>query len=73
MMMTLQQALAWVQARIPQARLVGDGALPLARIHTDTRSLQGYLGKIYAYFQTIAGLALGLLAVAGFSGIVRSD
>lgn len=39
----------------------------------DTRSLQGYLGKIYAYFQTIAGLALGLLAVAGFTGIVRSD
>ncbi|BEP95244.1 UDP-N-acetylmuramoyl-tripeptide--D-alanyl-D-alanine ligase [Acidovorax sp. A79] len=39
-MMTLQQALALVQPRIPAARLVGDGATPLARVHTDTRSLQ---------------------------------
>ncbi|MFY3386271.1 UDP-N-acetylmuramoyl-tripeptide--D-alanyl-D-alanine ligase [Paracidovorax sp. MALMAid1276] len=39
-MMTLQQAHALVQARIPAARLVGDGAIPLARVHTDTRTLQ---------------------------------
>ena len=35
-MMTLQQALAW----LPSARLVGDGNVPLLRVHTDTRSLQ---------------------------------
>jgi hypothetical protein len=39
----------------------------------DTRTPIGYVGKIFAYFQTIAGLALGLLAVAGFSGIVKSS
>ncbi|MCF1709093.1 hypothetical protein L0V05_09720 [Tabrizicola sp. J26] len=39
----------------------------------DTRITAGYFGKLYAYFQTLAGLGLGLLAVAGFSGIVRSD
>ena len=38
--MTLQQAFALVQPRIPAARLVGDGATPLARVHTDTRTLQ---------------------------------
>ncbi len=26
--------------RIPSAHLVGDGATPLARVHTDTRTLQ---------------------------------
>ena len=35
-MMTLQQALAW----IPSARLVGDGAVLLERVHSDTRSLK---------------------------------
>lgn len=35
MLFTLQQALAWV----PGARLVGDGATPVARVHTDSRSL----------------------------------
>jgi hypothetical protein len=39
----------------------------------DTRFATGYLGKLFAYFQTLAGLGLGLLAVAGFSGIVKSD
>ncbi|RZI64498.1 MAG: UDP-N-acetylmuramoyl-tripeptide--D-alanyl-D-alanine ligase [Variovorax sp.] len=34
-MMTLGQALAW----IPGARLVGDPATPIARVHTDTRTL----------------------------------
>jgi len=38
--MTLQQAWALLQPRIPSARLVGDGATPLARVHTDTRTLQ---------------------------------
>jgi hypothetical protein len=39
----------------------------------DTRVPIGYWGKVFAYFQTLAGLALGLLAVAGFSGIVKSS
>lgn len=38
--MTLQQAWALLQPRIHSARLVGDGATPLARVHTDTRTLQ---------------------------------
>src|SRR5690606_434102 len=36
---TLAQAHALVRARVPSARLVGDGATALARVHTDTRSL----------------------------------
>ena len=40
-MITLQQAYALLQPRIPSARLVGDGATPLVRVHTDTRSLLG--------------------------------
>ena len=40
MMMKLQQALDWVQARQPSARLVGEGCTPVQRVHTDSRSLQ---------------------------------
>ena len=36
MMFTLQQALAWIDG----ARLGGEGATPVARVHTDTRTLQ---------------------------------
>ena len=39
-MLTLQQALALLSPRLPAARLVGDGATPLLRVHTDTRTLQ---------------------------------
>ncbi len=35
-MMTLQQVADW----LPQSRLVGDGATPLLRVHTDSRTLQ---------------------------------
>lgn len=38
--MKLQQAWVLLQPSIPTARLVGDGATPLARVHTDTRTLQ---------------------------------
>ncbi|MGB7420827.1 MAG: Mur ligase domain-containing protein, partial [Comamonas sp.] len=38
-MCTLQQAYELIRARLPQARLVGDGAIELTRVHTDTRSL----------------------------------
>jgi hypothetical protein len=37
----------------------------------DTRSGLGYTAKRFEYVQRIAGLALGVLAFAGFSGIVR--
>ncbi len=37
----------------------------------DTRTAWGYAGKAYGYFLTAAGWALSLLAVAGFSGIVK--
>ncbi len=39
-MLTLQQALAWIQAREPRARGVGGMATAIARVHTDSRSLQ---------------------------------
>ncbi|MDA8453913.1 UDP-N-acetylmuramoyl-tripeptide--D-alanyl-D-alanine ligase [Acidovorax sp. GBBC 3334] len=39
-MLTLQQAHALVQARIPQARLVGAPGTLLGRVHTDSRTLQ---------------------------------
>lgn len=39
-MMTLQQALGFIEPLVPQARLVGDGAVPLLRVHSDSRSLQ---------------------------------
>ncbi len=38
-MCTLQQAFELIGARVPAARLVGDGATPLARVHSDTRTL----------------------------------
>ena len=38
-MMNLRQALDFIRQSIPQARLVGDGATPVARVHTDTRTL----------------------------------
>jgi len=39
----------------------------------DTRVPLGYAAKWFAYFQTVAGWALSLLAVAGFSGIVKTS
>ncbi|MDD2712070.1 MAG: UDP-N-acetylmuramoyl-tripeptide--D-alanyl-D-alanine ligase [Simplicispira sp.] len=39
-MMSLQQALGFIQQRIPQACLVGSGSTAVARVHTDTRSVQ---------------------------------
>ncbi|ANY63204.1 UDP-N-acetylmuramoylalanyl-D-glutamyl-2, 6-diaminopimelate--D-alanyl-D-alanine ligase [Comamonas aquatica] len=48
-MMTLQQAWQWIQAFQPQARLVGDGATPLLRVHTDSRSLQA--GDLFVALQ----------------------
>jgi UDP-N-acetylmuramoyl-tripeptide--D-alanyl-D-alanine ligase len=39
-MMTLAQALGWIKQWQPQAHLVGDAGLSIARVHTDSRSLQ---------------------------------
>lgn len=37
----------------------------------DTRFRLGYATKLFEYFQVVIGFALGLLAFAGFSGIVK--
>ena len=87
-MMSLQQALALIQQRIPEARLVGDGSIALARIHTDSRSLQA--GDLFVALQgerfdahdflpqarqagAVAALAHGGLQAAGLSGIEVPD
>jgi hypothetical protein len=55
------------------AIIPGSGSGQSAYWAPDTRTTAGYYGKWFMYFQTIAGLALGLLAVAGFSGIVKAN
>jgi len=37
----------------------------------DTRFAIGYVGKVFEYVQAVLGFGLGLLAFAGFSGLVR--
>jgi hypothetical protein len=39
----------------------------------DTQTWPGYAAKLYHYVQIVFGWALSLLAVAGFSGLVKSD
>ena len=39
-MMTLAQALGWIRQWQPQARLQGAADCSIARVHTDSRSLQ---------------------------------
>ena len=39
-MLTLQTAYELLSIRVPQARILGDGATPIVRVHTDTRSLE---------------------------------
>ncbi len=87
-MMTLQQALELIQSHIPQARLVGDGRTALARVHTDTRTLQA--GDLFVALKgerfdanqflaqaraagAAAGLAHGGLQEAGLPGIEVPD
>jgi hypothetical protein len=38
----------------------------------DTRFTLGYVGKLLEYVQVVVGFGLGLLAFAGFSGLVKS-
>ncbi|ABM60264.1 UDP-N-acetylmuramoyl-tripeptide--D-alanyl-D-alanine ligase [Verminephrobacter eiseniae EF01-2] len=87
-MMTLQQAFALLQPRIPAARLVGAGATPVARVHTDTRTVQA--GDLFVALRgprfdahaflaqaraggAAAALAQGGLADAGLPGIEVPD
>ncbi|MGP1681894.1 MAG: UDP-N-acetylmuramoyl-tripeptide--D-alanyl-D-alanine ligase [Giesbergeria sp.] len=87
-MLTLQTAFDWVSASQPQARLVGDPATPLMRVHTDTRSLQ--VGDLFvalrgehfdaqaflpqaAALGAAAALAQGGLHDAGLAGIEVPD
>ena len=87
-MMTLQQAFDWVQRRCPQAQLVGDGGTSIARVHTDSRSLQP--GDLFVALKgehfdanafvsqaraagAVAAIAQGSLAQAGLPGIEVPD
>lgn len=87
-MMTLQQAFALLASRIPSARLVGDGATPLVRVHTDTRTLQA--GDLFVALKgerfdanaflsdarsggAAAAIAHGGLQAAGLPGIEVPD
>ncbi|WPB56234.1 bifunctional UDP-N-acetylmuramoyl-L-alanyl-D-glutamate--2,6-diaminopimelate ligase MurE/UDP-N-acetylmuramoyl-tripeptide--D-alanyl-D-alanine ligase MurF [Xylophilus sp. GOD-11R] len=83
-MMTLQQAFAWTGG----TRLVGNGELPIARIHTDTRTLQP--GDLFVALRgerydandfladarasgAVAAIAHGGLEAAGLQGIEVPD
>jgi len=83
-MMTLDQAFAWAGGN----RLVGNGALPIARVHTDTRSLQP--GDLFVALRgerydandfladarasgAVAAIAHGGLDAAGLQGIEVPD
>ncbi|WP_370679764.1 UDP-N-acetylmuramoyl-tripeptide--D-alanyl-D-alanine ligase [Comamonas sp. GB3 AK4-5] len=87
-MMTLQQALVWIQRSQPAARLVGDGATPLQRVCTDTRQLQA--GDLFVALQgermdandflpqaqaagAVAAVAHRGLEAAGLAGIEVGD
>ena len=87
-MMTLQQALGFVQQRLPAARLLGDADLLVQRVHTDTRTLQA--GDLFVALKgetfdantmlpqarlqgAVAAIAHGGLAAAGLSGIEVDD
>jgi UDP-N-acetylmuramoyl-tripeptide--D-alanyl-D-alanine ligase len=84
MKLSLQQIQAW----LPGARLVGDGAIQVARVHTDTRSLQP--GDLFVALKgerfdanafladaraagAAAALAHGGLAQAGLPGLEVAD
>ena len=87
-MMTLQQALAWIARSQPTARLVGEGATPLLRVCTDTRTLQA--GDLFVALKgermdandflpqaqaagAVAAVAHGGLEAAGLMGIEVPD
>jgi hypothetical protein len=55
-----------------EALIPGLQAGQLAYWSPDTRHGLGLAAKLFEYVQRVSGLALGILALAGFSGIVRS-
>jgi UDP-N-acetylmuramoyl-tripeptide--D-alanyl-D-alanine ligase len=63
-MFTLNDALAW----LPGARLVGDGGVPVQRVHTDTRTLQP--GDLFVALRGERFDANDLIAQAQASGAV---
>ena len=65
-MFTLAEAAAWV----PGARLVGDGATPIARVHTDTRTLAP--GDLFVALKGERFDAHGFLPEAGAKGAVAA-
>ncbi|PVY58201.1 UDP-N-acetylmuramoyl-tripeptide--D-alanyl-D-alanine ligase [Simplicispira sp. 125] len=69
-MMTLQQAFAWIHAREPRARLVGDGETPLVRVHTDTRTLRA--GDLFVALRGERFDAHQFLAQARVAGAVAA-
>jgi len=66
MMMTLQQAQQW----LPGSRLVGDGALVLHRVHTDTRTLTA--GDLFVALKGERFDAADFLAQAQAQGAVAA-
>jgi UDP-N-acetylmuramoyl-tripeptide--D-alanyl-D-alanine ligase len=75
-MMTLQQALAWLDA----AQLVGDASVAIKRVHTDTRSLQP--GDLFvalkgdnfdAHDFLVQAKAQGAVAAIAQHGLDRAD
>ena len=87
-MMSLQQAYAWIAPHEPRARLVGNGAVVIARVHTDTRTLaagdlfvalkgerydaNAFLAQAHAA-GAVAAIAHGGLEAAGLPGIEVPD
>ena len=65
-MFNLAQALAW----LPGARLVGEGAVAVQRVHTDTRSLQP--GDLFVALRGERFDAHDFLAQARASGAVAA-
>ena len=65
-MFTLAEAAAWV----PGARLVGDGATPIARVHTDTRTLAA--GDLFVALKGERFDAHSFLPEAGARGAVAA-
>lgn len=87
-MMTLRQAFGFIEPRIAAARMLGDGATAITRVHSDSRSLQQ--GDLFVALKgerfdanqflpqakaagAVAALASGDIASADVPGIVVPD
>ncbi len=79
MMMTLAQAHALLLPAIPEARLIGDGQVRIARVHSDSRSLRAgdlfvaLRGEIFDAHEFLAqAKAAGAVAALAERGIAES-